>query len=89
MAIFPSWRTLNITGMGAIGQSSHINWRMIMITLVSDSRSSVLLQAAVWVLNDMSVQVHPIPSFDNLTAFDLMVDKMEELGLWFMYDMRW
>ncbi|KAH9969446.1 hypothetical protein BGW80DRAFT_1229704 [Lactifluus volemus] len=33
--------------------------------------------------------VHPIPPFDNLTAFNLMVDKMEELGLWLMYDMRW
>ncbi len=36
----------------------------------------------------MSMQVHPIPSYDNLRAFDLMVDKMEELGLWLMYDMR-
>jgi len=34
------------------------------------------------------MQVHPIPSYDNLTVFDLMVDKMEELGLWLMYDMR-
>ncbi|KAH8988393.1 hypothetical protein EDB92DRAFT_1035810 [Lactarius akahatsu] len=33
--------------------------------------------------------VHPIPTFDNLTAFNIMVDKMEELGLWLMYDMRW
>ncbi|KAH8989013.1 hypothetical protein EDB86DRAFT_3047515 [Lactarius hatsudake] len=33
--------------------------------------------------------VHPIPPFENLTAFNTMVDKMEELGLWLMYDMRW
>ncbi|KAI0263205.1 hypothetical protein BC834DRAFT_971486 [Gloeopeniophorella convolvens] len=33
--------------------------------------------------------VHPIPTFDNLTALNLMIDKMEELGLWLMYDMRW
>ena len=32
-------------------------------------------------------QVHPLPSFDNLTAFNHMVDKMEELGLWLMYEM--
>ncbi|KAH9175730.1 hypothetical protein EDB89DRAFT_2133293 [Lactarius sanguifluus] len=33
--------------------------------------------------------VHPIPPYDDLTAFNRMVDKMEELGLWLMYDMRW
>ncbi|KAI9430098.1 hypothetical protein BJY52DRAFT_93039, partial [Lactarius psammicola] len=33
--------------------------------------------------------VHPIPPFDNMAAFNHMVDKMEELGLWLMYDMRW
>ena len=55
----------------------------------SVSMSSVLSQAADRVPNDVSVQVHPVPPFDNLTAFDLMVDKMEELGLWLMYDMRW
>ena len=37
----------------------------------------------------MFTQVHPIPPYDNLTAFDLMADKLEELGLWLMYDMRW
>ncbi|TCD66256.1 hypothetical protein EIP91_001619 [Steccherinum ochraceum] len=33
--------------------------------------------------------VHPIPTFDNLTALDLVIDRMEELGLYLMYDMRW
>jgi hypothetical protein len=33
--------------------------------------------------------VHPIPTFDNLTAFDLVVTRMQELGLYLMYDMRW
>ncbi|KAJ7782638.1 hypothetical protein B0H16DRAFT_1493824 [Mycena metata] len=32
--------------------------------------------------------VHPIPSFDNITALDEVLDKMEEVGLWLMYDMR-
>ncbi|KAH9060638.1 hypothetical protein EDB87DRAFT_570307 [Lactarius vividus] len=42
------------------------------------------------VLKDQGINVvHPIPTFDNLTAFNIMVDKMEELGLWLMYDMRW
>ena len=45
-------------------------------------------QATVRDPNNVSVQVHPIPPFDNLTAFDLVVDKVEELGLWLMYDMR-
>ena len=46
-------------------------------------------QSAIYVSRNESAQVHPIPPFDNLTAFNLMVDKMEELGLWLMYDMRW
>ncbi|KAI0031802.1 hypothetical protein K488DRAFT_71145 [Vararia minispora EC-137] len=33
--------------------------------------------------------IHPVPTFDNLTAFNQLVNKMEELGLWLMYDMRW
>ncbi|KAI0791029.1 hypothetical protein C8Q75DRAFT_732642 [Abortiporus biennis] len=33
--------------------------------------------------------VHPIPTFDNLTALDLVLDRMQELGLYLMYDMRW
>ncbi|CAL1698528.1 unnamed protein product [Somion occarium] len=33
--------------------------------------------------------VHPVPTFDNLTALDLVIDRMQELGLWLMYDMRW
>ncbi|THH33377.1 hypothetical protein EUX98_g816 [Antrodiella citrinella] len=33
--------------------------------------------------------VHPIPTFDNLTALDLVIDRMQELGLYLMYDMRW
>ncbi|KAK7684428.1 hypothetical protein QCA50_012375 [Cerrena zonata] len=45
------------------------------------------------VLDDLKSQgftiVHPVPTFDNLTAFDLVVDRMQELGLWLMYDMRW
>ena len=34
-------------------------------------------------------QVHPIPPYENLTALNLMVDEMEKLGLWLIYDMRW
>jgi hypothetical protein len=26
--------------------------------------------------------VHPIPTFDNLTALSLVLDRMEQLGLW-------
>ncbi|KAG8765231.1 hypothetical protein FRC12_007614 [Ceratobasidium sp. 428] len=33
--------------------------------------------------------VHPIPSFDNATALELVLDRMEALGLWLVYDMRW
>ena len=34
-------------------------------------------------------QVHPIPTFDNLTALNEVLDRMQELGLYLMYDMRW
>ncbi|KAJ3515200.1 hypothetical protein NLJ89_g1909 [Agrocybe chaxingu] len=33
--------------------------------------------------------VHPIPTFDNLTALEIVLDKMQEAGLYLMYDMRW
>ncbi|KDR78230.1 hypothetical protein GALMADRAFT_245305 [Galerina marginata CBS 339.88] len=32
--------------------------------------------------------VHPIPSFDNLTALELVLDAMQDAGLYLMYDMR-
>jgi len=32
--------------------------------------------------------VHPVPSFDNITTLDQVLDKMEEVGLYLMYDMR-
>ncbi|KAF9474514.1 hypothetical protein BDN70DRAFT_908482 [Pholiota conissans] len=32
--------------------------------------------------------IHPIPSFDNLTALDIVLDKMQEAGLYLVYDMR-
>ncbi|KAF8986820.1 hypothetical protein BDQ17DRAFT_1548363 [Cyathus striatus] len=32
--------------------------------------------------------VHPVPDFNNLTALDLVLDKMQDAGLYLMYDMR-
>ncbi|KAJ4480847.1 hypothetical protein J3R30DRAFT_3287655 [Lentinula aciculospora] len=32
--------------------------------------------------------VHPVPDFDNVTVLDEVLDKMQEAGLWLMYDMR-
>ncbi|KAF8154280.1 hypothetical protein B0H34DRAFT_784208 [Crassisporium funariophilum] len=32
--------------------------------------------------------VHPIPNFDNITELDIVLDKMQEAGLYLMYDMR-
>jgi hypothetical protein len=34
------------------------------------------------------LQVHPVPAFSNLTLFDAALDKMQEVGLYLMYDMR-
>ncbi|TBU60013.1 hypothetical protein BD310DRAFT_947601 [Dichomitus squalens] len=33
--------------------------------------------------------IHPIPTFDNLTALADVVQRMEEVGIYLMYDMRW
>ncbi|KAG8708659.1 hypothetical protein FRC08_018773 [Ceratobasidium sp. 394] len=33
--------------------------------------------------------VHPVPVFGNITGLELVLDRMEELGLWLIYDMRW
>lgn len=33
--------------------------------------------------------VHPVPTFDDLVALEKVLDRMEELGLYLMYDMRW
>ncbi|KAF9458112.1 hypothetical protein BDZ94DRAFT_1313563 [Collybia nuda] len=32
--------------------------------------------------------VHPVPAFNNITALDAVLDKMQEAGLYLMYDMR-
>ncbi|GJE89062.1 hypothetical protein PsYK624_051540 [Phanerochaete sordida] len=51
------------------------------------------LDSNLTLLNELAAQgftvVHPVPTFDNLTALDLVLDRMQELGLYLMYDMRW
>ncbi|KIJ61685.1 hypothetical protein HYDPIDRAFT_31019 [Hydnomerulius pinastri MD-312] len=32
--------------------------------------------------------IHPVPTFDNMTAFNQVLDRMQEVGLYLMYDMR-
>ncbi|KAI9459375.1 hypothetical protein HD554DRAFT_1621306 [Boletus coccyginus] len=32
--------------------------------------------------------IHPLPPSDNLTALDLVIDRMQEVGLYLMYEMR-
>ncbi|KAH9851271.1 hypothetical protein C2E23DRAFT_831811 [Lenzites betulinus] len=33
--------------------------------------------------------IHPIPTFDNLTALVQVIERMEQVGIYLMYDMRW
>ncbi|KAI1787409.1 hypothetical protein LXA43DRAFT_712840 [Ganoderma leucocontextum] len=33
--------------------------------------------------------IHPIPPFSNLSALSLVVESMEQAGIYLMYDMRW
>ena len=35
------------------------------------------------------MQIHPIPPFSNLTALSEVVERMEKVGIYLMYDMRW
>jgi len=32
--------------------------------------------------------IHPVPPFDDLRAFNAVLNRVEELGLFLMYDMR-
>ena len=58
-----------------------------MIAFTQTQCSQCAAQVATHVPDHISVQVHPLPPFDsNLTAFNHMVDKTEELGLWLMYE---
>ncbi|OCB91484.1 hypothetical protein A7U60_g1259 [Sanghuangporus baumii] len=50
------------------------------------------LDTNLTVLDDLKERgitiVHPVPTFDNITAFAEVLDHMEQLGLYLMYDMR-
>ena len=35
-----------------------------------------------------TLQVHPIPPFDDEDALDKVLDYMEQIGLYLIYDMR-
>ena len=32
--------------------------------------------------------IHIVPTFDNMIAFNLVLDRMQEIGMYLMYDMR-
>jgi hypothetical protein len=32
--------------------------------------------------------IHPVPTFDNMTALHLVIERMQEVGMYLMYDMR-
>jgi len=34
-------------------------------------------------------QIHPVPAFSNMTLLEQVVDRMQEVGMYLMYDMRW
>ncbi|RPD63424.1 hypothetical protein L227DRAFT_561556 [Lentinus tigrinus ALCF2SS1-6] len=51
------------------------------------------LTSNVSVIDEIAAQgftvIHPIPTFDNLTALAEVIQRMEEVGIYLMYDMRW
>ncbi|TDL27058.1 hypothetical protein BD410DRAFT_819170 [Rickenella mellea] len=50
------------------------------------------LAANLSVINNLKARgftvIHPIPTFGNLTALNEVLDRMEEVGIFLMYDMR-
>ncbi|KAF7366728.1 hypothetical protein MSAN_00930900 [Mycena sanguinolenta] len=50
------------------------------------------LDSNLHILDELKAQgltiVHPVPTFGNLTALERVLDRMEELGLYLVYDMR-
>ncbi|KAI3614836.1 hypothetical protein WG66_003340 [Moniliophthora roreri] len=45
--------------------------------------------SAIKVLKDQGEpQIHPVPSFENATALEEVLDEMQRVGLYLMYDMR-
>ncbi|KAG7087795.1 hypothetical protein E1B28_013736 [Marasmius oreades] len=45
--------------------------------------------SAIKVLKDQGFNIiHPVPSFDNMTALGAVLDEMERVGMYLMYDMR-
>ncbi|KAK7026408.1 hypothetical protein VNI00_015643 [Paramarasmius palmivorus] len=45
--------------------------------------------SAIKVLKDQGFNIiHPVPSFENMTALDEVLDEMQRVGLYLMYDMR-
>ncbi|KAJ7253030.1 hypothetical protein B0H12DRAFT_1117142 [Mycena haematopus] len=50
------------------------------------------LDSDLSILDELKAQgftiVHPVPTFGNLTALERVLDRMEELGLYLVYDMR-
>jgi len=34
-------------------------------------------------------QIHAVPPFTNVTQLNAVLDKMQDAGLYLMYDMRW
>ncbi|KAG5645134.1 hypothetical protein DXG03_006851 [Asterophora parasitica] len=53
------------------------------------NRSYPTARRQKWKMTEITfMQVHPIPTYSNLTALDLVLDKIQEAGLYLMYDMR-
>ncbi|KAG7443200.1 uncharacterized protein BT62DRAFT_1034528 [Guyanagaster necrorhizus] len=45
--------------------------------------------SAIGILKEQGFNIiHPVPTFSNLTALDEVLDEMERLGMYLMYDMR-
>ncbi|TFY61407.1 hypothetical protein EVJ58_g4519 [Rhodofomes roseus] len=85
---------INLPSNGPLGDviiSVEVNGRVVTGGAVPLNSSKVELPFSLAGLTPQksAYDIHPIPSYDNLTQLQEVITRMEEVGMYLMYDMRW
>jgi hypothetical protein len=78
-----------------IGFYTQFNNYLTNLTVLSDLKNQgyvlALRHCVLWMTDRQGRLnvIHPIPPFPDTTQLDRVLDEMEKLGLYLMYDMRW
>ncbi|KAF9812775.1 hypothetical protein IEO21_05978 [Rhodonia placenta] len=59
------------------------------LSLINEAQEKGYTTALAERGTDMTDQIHPIPTFGNLTQLQEVIARIEEVGMYLMYDMRW